>query len=199
MDSLKPILVGCEESQILTTALRRAGFAAFSCDVEETRGNPDWHIKGDVVRVLQLRRWSLVVLHPPCTALALSGNRWYGRGQPRHAERLAALDWTARLWELAKRQADHVAMENPAGVLFPALGAPVCWVQPWQHGHGETKRTGFALHNLPPLVPTDPVPGREQRIWRMGPSSTRARDRSVTYPGIARAIVQQWAGNTDRS
>ena len=110
-----------------------------------------------------------------------------------HAERLAQIRWTVSLWELAKRHGDRVALENPVSVIFQHLDAPVCYVQPYEHGHGETKKTGFALHNLPPLRPSNPVEGREQRVWKMPPSPTRKRDRSKTFEGIAKAIVQQWA------
>ncbi len=187
------VLIGCEESQTLCSAMRSAGHEAYSCDLLPTRGkHPEWHIRDDVMNVIPTRSWDLVVLHPDCTAMAVSGNRWFGKGMPRHKERLAAIQWTTRLWLLAQRHSERVALENPVSVVFQYLNAPVCYVQPWQHGHGETKMTGFALHNLPPLTPTNIVEGREQRIWKMAPSSTRKRDRSVTYAGIAKAIVEQW-------
>jgi len=135
--------------------------------------------------------WDLIILHPDCTAMALSGNRWYGINMPRHAERLAAVDWTVNLWHLAIQHADKVALENPASVVFRHLGGAQ-FVQPWQFGHGEVKRTGFALHNLPKLAPTDIVDGRAERVWRMPPSPTRKRDRSITYQGIADAMAGQW-------
>ena len=185
------ILIGCEESQVITQAFRRAGYEAFSCDLVETRGNSDWHIQADVTQVIPSRLWDMIILHPDCTAMAVSGNRWYGRGMPRHAERIAAIDWTCRLWNLATQYSHRVALENPVSVIFTYL-QNVQYVQPWQFGHGETKKTGFALHNLPPLVPTDVVEGREQRVFRMPPSATRKRDRSRTYDGIAAAIVDQW-------
>ncbi len=124
--------------------------------------------------------------------MAVSGNRWYGAGMPRHQERIDALIWTVELWEIAKRFSNHVALENPVSVIFKNLDAPVQYIQPWQFGHGETKKTGLALHNLPPLKPTRLVCGREQKVWKMGPSPTRKRDRSKTYDGIAQAIVEQW-------
>lgn len=187
-----PVLIGCEESQTICGEFRAAGYEAYSCDLEPTRGDPAWHYQQDIMDVIPSRRWSLVVLHPDCTAMAVSGNRWYGVGMPMHAKRLDAIEWTLRLWTLAKQHSDRVALENPVSVIFQHLDAPVCYVQPYEHGHGETKKTGFALHNLPPLLPTNPVPGREPRVWRMGPSPTRKRDRSRTYAGIATAIVEQY-------
>lgn len=187
-----PVLIGCEESQTICTAFRAAGHEAYSCDIQPTRGNPEWHHQADIMEVLPSRRWGLTILHPDCTALAVSGNRWYGAGMPMHNKRLDAIEWTMRLWEMAKQYSDRAALENPVGVIFRHLNAPICYVQPYEHGHGETKKTGFALHNLPPLTPTNPVAGRDQRIWKMAPSPNRKRDRSKTYDGIASAIVQQW-------
>ena len=186
------VLVGCEESQIMTREFRDRGHEAWSCDLLPTRGNPDWHYRGDVKDVIGYREWDLIILHPDCTRLAVSGNRWYGKGMPRHDERLWAIEWTLDLWERAIAKADRVALENPVSVIFSHIEAPVHYVQPYQFGHGETKKTGFALHNLDPLVPTNEVDGREQRIWKMGPSPTRKRDRSETYPGIAQACAEQW-------
>ena len=109
-----------------------------------------------------------------------------------HSKRLEAIEWTANLWNTARQYADKVALENPMSVIFKHLNAPVCWVHPWQHGHGEVKKTGFALHNLPPLMSSNVVDGRDPVVWKMPPSETRKRDRSKTYKGIADAIVKQW-------
>ena len=187
-----PILVGCEESQTICGALRREGYEAYSCDLKPTRGNPEWHYQEDIMSVIPKRRWLLIILHPDCTAMAVSGNRWYGKGMPRHSERLAQIEWTLDLWELAKRHSDKVALENPVSVIFKHL-PNVRYIQPWQFGHGETKKTGFALHNLEPLKPTKVVSGREQRVWKMPPRENRKRDRSKTYDGVAEAIAKQWA------
>lgn len=186
------VLIGCEESGTITNAMRAQGIEAYSCDILPTRGNPEWHIQGDVMDAITSRRWSLAILHPVCTALSLSGNRWYGVGMPRHAERLDAIEWTKKLWATAVEQCDRVALENPASVIFRHLNADVQYIQPWQYGHGETKRTGLALHNLPHLKPTNVVEGREARIHKMPPGPNRKRDRSKTYEGIANAIAEQW-------
>ena len=187
-----PILIGCEESQTICGKFRAAGYEAYSCDLEPTRGNPDWHYQADIMEVIPLKYWDLIILHPDCTALSLSGNRWYGQGMKHHNKRMESIFWTQALWETAKKYSDKIALENPTSVIFKYLHAPVQYIQPWQHGHGETKKTGFALHHLPPLKPTKLVSGREQRIWKMGPSPTRKRDRSKTFEGIAEAIVNQW-------
>ena len=155
-----PILVGCEESQVVTQTIRKLGYEAYSCDLEPTRGKGEWHIQQDIKEVIASRQWGLIILHPDCTAMAVSGNRWYGKGMPRNSERHAQIEWTLKLWELAKKHSKRVALENPVSVIFTRLPC-VSYVQPWQFGHGETKKTGFALHNLPPLIPTDVVEGRE--------------------------------------
>ena len=185
------ILIGCEESQIICGEFRRAGFEAFSCDIVKTRGNPKWHYKEDIMKVIPLYQWDLIILHPDCTALAVSGNRWYGKGTEGYPKRLEAIEWTINLWNLAKQYSSKVALENPVSVIWKYIGK-AHYIQPWQFGHGETKKTGFALHGLKPLKPTNIVEGREQRIWKMSPSKTRKRDRSETYLGVAKAIVSQW-------
>jgi len=185
------VLVGCEESQMVCSAFRRKGHEAYSCDIVPTRGNPDWHFQQNVMNIIE-NDWDLIILHPDCTAMAVSGNRWYGKNQPLSYKRLAALKWTSTLWGYATMHCSAVALENPVGVLFNHLGIKPQYIQPWQFGHGETKKTGLALHGLPELAPTNIVDGREQRIWRMPPSATRKRDRSETYQGIAEAMAAQW-------
>lgn len=148
----------------------------------------------DCFEAIKSKNWDLIIMHPPCTALAVSGNRWYGEGMPKHQERIEAAEWTKKLWDLAVSVCDKVAMENPVGVLNkfnPELPKP-SYVQPYQFGHGETKKTGFWLHGLPPLISTNIVEGREQNIWKMPPSKDRAKLRSKTYSGIAKAIAEQW-------
>jgi hypothetical protein len=110
---------------------------------------------------------------------------------PNHEKRKQAVAWTCELWELAKRKGKRVALENPVSVIFKHL-PNVFYLQPWEHGHGETKRTGFALHELEPLTPTNVVEGRENLVWRMPPGPNRKRDRSETFAGVADAMVQQW-------
>ena len=182
------ILVACELSGIVRDAFIAKGHDAMSCDLLPTEA-PGPHYLGDVFDVLD-RRWDIIILHPPCTALAVSGNRWYGTGMPKNADRHKAIEWTMDLYNTAKAMADiGVCMENPVGVL-PIK--PTQYIQPWLFGHGETKKTGLWLHNLPRLKSTDIVKGREQRIWKMGPSAERSKLRSMTYQGIADAMANQW-------
>ena len=193
-DTGRQILVGCEESQVITIALRNAGFIAFSCDIQDCSGGyPEWHIKGDIFEVLDQKKWTDIILHPPCTKLAVSGNGTYAKGKGRFNERLDAVKWTQNLWDKAISKCDNVAMENPVGVLNTLGKFPKPqYIQPWQFGHGETKKTGLWLKGFEPLKPTEIVEGREQKIWKMPPSIERAKLRSKTYPGIANAIVNQW-------
>jgi hypothetical protein len=187
------VLIGCEESQKVCQAFRKAGHKAFSCDLLPTRGDVRYHIQKDILGALCDLDWDVVILHPPCTCLSVSGNGTYGTGKAKNYMRLNASGWTSVLWEHAKDFARvGVCLENPRGVLWRAIGKCTQEIQPWQFGHGETKATQLWLDRLPPLKPTNIVEGREQRIWKMGPSETRSRDRSETYQGIADAMAAQW-------
>lgn len=177
-------------------AFRACGHHAWSNDIKPADDGSKYHIRGDCMDAIRSKEhWDLIIMHPDCTAMAVSGNRWYGRGMGRHAERGTAVTWTLALWALAKEHAARVVLENPTSVVFPPLratGATIQYIQPWQFGHGETKCTGLALHGVAPLVPTDVVDGREQRVWKMGPSPDRKAKRSETYQGIADAMAEQW-------
>lgn len=197
-------LVGCEYSATVRDALRAVGIDAWSCDLLPTEGDPRWHIRGDIMAALRSRRWGLAILHIPCTAMGVCGNKHYGAGKPRHQERLDAIDWSLNVWDAACEQSDCVALENPASVIFPELrkrGADVQYVQPWQFGHPEQKKTGLALHNLPRLVPTNDVheqmmalPRKErERVFFMSPSADRGKERARFYQGLAEAMADQWA------
>ena len=180
------VLVACEFSGTVRDAFSNAGHDAWSCDVElsETEGN---HHHGDIVWLLNNSEWDLIIMHPPCTHIAVSGNRWYAGT----IERQESIEWTMRLYGRAKAVAPSVCMENPVGVL-PIKASQ--YIQPWQFGHPESKKTGLWLHNLPKLKPTHEKPDMiEERIWKMPPSPDRAKERSRFYPGIAQAMVKQWA------
>jgi hypothetical protein len=198
-----PTIVGCEYSATVRDALRARGIDAWSCDILPTEGDPRWHIQGDIIEALRSRRWAGAIIHIPCTGMAVCGNRHYGVGKPKNHERVEALRWSTLVWETAKEQADCVAMENGASVLFPALrklGADVQYIHPWQFGHPEQKKTGLALHNLPRLIETNNVYEhmmtlprvKRERIFFMSPSEDRGLERSRFYPGIADAIAVQW-------
>lgn len=188
------ILVGCEESQEVTKAFRKLGHEAYSCDIIPCSGNyPEYHLQMDIFKALDLYNWDLVILHPPCTKIAVSGNAWYGKEKLKFNERLEAIKWTQNLWDYATSICSKVALENPVGVLNSMGNLPKPdYIQPWQFGHGETKKTGLWLHGLPKLLPTNIVDGRDQRIWKMPPSKDRGKLRSKTYPGIAEAMADQW-------
>ena len=188
------ILVAYESSGTVREAFRKLGHNAWSCDLQPADDGSNYHLQGDVEEWISdpvIKRWDMIIMHPPCTALAVSGNAHYGSGKPKHDKRIEAIEYTLRVFQLAKANADRVCMENPVGVL-PIKASQ--YIQPWQYGHGECKKTGLWLHNLPKLQPTDIVDGREQRIWKLGPSPDRWKIRSKTYKGIAQAIADQWGG-----
>jgi len=189
------VLVAYESSGTVREAFRNLGHQAWSCDLQPADDGSKFHLTMDAKKAIQMqlagqRHWDLIIMHPPCTALCVSGNAHYGTGKPKHRQRLEAIDYTLEMFELAKSVARYVCMENPVGVL-PIKASQ--YVQPWQFGHGECKKTGLWLHNLPRLEPTDIVEGREQRIWKLGPSPDRWKIRSKTYQGIADAMAQQWS------
>ena len=198
------VLVGCEYSGIVRDAFIDAGHYALSCDILPTESDKGDHWQGDIFECLRnTEHWDLIIMHPPCTHLCVSGNRWYGRGQEHHGKRLLALDWTSRLWDAARQQSLHVAFENPVGVLNDRIGKPRQYIQPWQFGHEEMKKTGLwltpGLPNLTPtdiIVPPDPSDHEEymrwQRVWRMAPGPNRGKERSRFFTGIAKAMAEQW-------
>lgn len=184
--------MACEYSGVVRRAFRARGHDAWSNDLLDAEDSSEHHYKQDCFGVIKIG-WDLIIMHPPCTALAVSGNRWYGEGMPLHGSRMEALLWTENLWYTACEYSDKVCMENPVGVLSKLESLPKPqYVQPWQFGHGETKKTGLWLYNLPPLVPTNIVEGREHRVWKMPPSADRWKERSRTYEGIAEAMATQW-------
>lgn len=189
------VLIGCEESGVVRRAFRDRGHDAWSCDLQPSRDGSEHHYQEDILRVLVHGggEWDLIILHPDCTAMAVSGNRWYGQNMPKHLDRIASVAWTQALWETATERCPLVCLENPVSVIFGHIEYDnLQYIQPWQFGHGETKKTGLALKGLPLLEPTNIVEGRENRIWKMAPSPTRKRDRSETYQGIAEAMADQW-------
>ena len=174
----------------MTLAMRNLGHNAFSADLAPcSGGHPEWHIIGNVLDVIY-DRWDMVLAFPPCTHLSSSGARWWPAKQ-RDGRQLEAMAFFMDLMDCGCRR---VAVENPVGIMNTAYRAPDQIIQPWQFGHGEVKTTCLWLKGLKPLVPTDIVGGREQKMWRMSPSADRASLRSKTYPGIAKAMAHQWAG-----
>jgi site-specific DNA-cytosine methylase len=161
------------------------GHNAWSCDLLPTE-IPGQHYQGDV-RDLLKEQWDLMIAHPPCTHLAVSGARYFYRKQAEQAE---ALEFV-RL--LMNAPIEHIAIENPISVISSRIRKPDQIIQPWQFGHGETKATCLWLKNLPKLQPSNIVEGREHRIHKMPPSPERWKERSRTFQGIANAMAAQWS------
>lgn len=179
------VLVACEYSGTVRDAFIAAGHEALSCDLLPT-DNPGPHYQGDVRDVLH-DGWDLMIAHPPCTHLAVSGARWF---KDKQAEQAEALDFVRLLLEAP---IERIALENPVSVISSRIRKPDQIIQPWQFGHGETKATCLWLKGLPKLTPTDIVDGREARVHKLPPSADRWKIRSTTYPGIAAAMAQQWS------
>ena len=179
------VLVACEFSAVVRDAFRKRGHDAWSCDLLPSEGAEKWHIRGDVLDVLG-NGWDLMIAHPPCTHLAVSGARWF---KDKRREQAAAL---AFVLALADAPIPRIAIENPVSVLSSRWRKPDQIIQPHQFGHPETKATCLWLKNLPPLRPTDPVLGLENRVHREPPGPDRWKNRSRTFSGIARAMADQW-------
>jgi len=180
------VLVACEYSGAVRDAFAARGHDAWSCDLLPTERLGD-HIHGDVLQHLH-RNWDLMIAHPPCTHLAVSGARWFKDKQIEQAE---ALDFVHRLMDAP---IPRIALENPISIISSRIRKPDQIIQPWQFGHGETKATCLWLKNLPKLTPTNIVEGREARIHKMPPGPDRWKERSRTFEGIAHAMAEQWGG-----
>ena len=192
------VLVACEHSGVVRDAFRAQGHEAWSCDL--LCGDSEYHLQGDALAMSYLNAlvpvlgWDLLIAHPPCTYLCNSGVRWLHTDP----DRWGKLD---EAWVFVKKLLDapiaHIAIENPIPHKYAVerIGQQYTQiVQPWQHGHGETKATCLWLQGLPELTPTEVVEGRVGRIHRMSPSPERGRQRSITYTGIASAMAAQWGG-----
>lgn len=196
------VLVGCEESGKVREAFRKRGHDAWSNDIIDARDNSPFHLKMCVkVAIAEHGPWDIIILHPPCTALAVSGNSTYGNGMKKNDERHKALKWTKEVWDLACGVARKgVCLENPVGVLWAYIGVIAQYVHPYWFGHPEQKITGLALHGLPKLKETNNVyaemmklpKNKRQRLHYLPPSADRAKIRSETFAGIAEAFADQW-------
>lgn len=204
------VLVACEESQEVCKAFRKKGHEAYSCDIQEcSGGHPEWHIMGDVSEIINpvdygvfvgicfstmnevihvVENWDLIIAHPPCTDLAVSGARWF-KQKREDGRQQRSIDF---FMEFTKCDCERVAIENPICIMSSVWRKPDQIIQPWQFGHGETKATCLWLKGLPLLNPTNIVEGREQKVWKMPPSKDREKLRSRTFPGIAKAMAEQW-------
>jgi site-specific DNA-cytosine methylase len=180
------VLIACEYSGAVREAFAKLGHDAWSCDLLPTEV-PGKHYQGDVRNMLA-QQWDLLIAHPPCTHLAVSGARHFAAKQASGVQQ-EALDFVRLLLDA---DVPRIALENPVSIISTRIRKPDQIIQPWQFGHGETKATCLWLKGLPKLVPTNIVEGREQRIHRMAPSPDRWKERSRTFQGIADAMAQQW-------
>ena len=180
------VLVACEFSGIVRDAFIAKGHDALSCDLLPTE-QPGPHYQGDVFDIIN-DGWDLMIAHPPCTDLAVSGARWFAekRADGRQDE---SVEFFMRLVCANIRK---IAVENPISIMSTVWRKPDQIIQPWMFGHGETKSTCLWLKHLPKLEPTKLVEGREPKIHRLPPSIDRWKNRSRTYQGIANAMADQW-------
>ena len=212
-------LIGCEESQAVTTAFRNKGHEFYSCDLKPCSGGyNEWHIQGDVIEAINSRKWDFIGLHPVCTKMTLSGNRTYGKGKDKHNERLESVEWTIKLWQLAVSVCDMVYLENPMGAMNGDIRLPKPQIiQPYYFGDEFQKTTCLWLHGLPKLLhfkQTDlfneqthvgkgemitfesgcVMPKWYADAWKL-PEYERKEIRSKTFPGIANAMASQWTSS----
>lgn len=183
------VLIACEFSGIVREAFIKQGHDAWSCDLLPSE-IPGQHIQGNVLEIL--KRWDLVIAHPPCTHLAVSGARWFNDKQK---EQNQAIDF---FMSLVNAPIEKICIENPVGIMSTHYRKPDQYVQPWQFGHDASKKTGLWLKNLQPLTPTriiikdryaNQTPSGQNKL---GPSDTKWKERSRTYQGIADAMAEQW-------
>lgn len=177
------VLIACEYSGLVRDAFKAKGHDAWSCDLLPTE-LPGQHIQGDVLTILN-NGWDLMVAHPPCTHLAVSGARWF---KDKKVEQQEALEFVIKLMSAS---IEKIAIENPISIISSKIRKPDQIIQPWQFGHGETKATCLWLKGLPLLIPTEIVEGREPRVHKMPPSENRCKERSRTFVGIAKAMGEQ--------
>ena len=223
------VLVACEESQAVCKAFRAAGHRAFSCDIQEcSGGHPEWHIMGDALELINgkcaafrtmdgkmhgLTQWDLLIAHPPCTYLTVTGNRWFNvdRYGDKARKRIAAREDAATFFmAFVNAPVEKIAVENPIGYMSTHYRKPDCIIQPFEFGHNARKSTCLWLKNLPKLKPTHIVDAGEilPGGYSVGASANAAKDengkimrwndprtakaRSKTFPGIAAAMAEQW-------
>ena len=207
------VLIACEESQRVCIEFRKLGHEAYSCDIIEcSGGHPEWHIQQDVLPLLNGEcgfttidgaehyingTWDLIIAHPPCTHLAVSGARWFKEGVKPISLQNDAAEF---FMEFVNADCDKIAIENPICIMSTRYKKPNQIINPYQFGHLEQKKTCLWLKGLPPLTETDNVfdemmklPEKQRaRIWWLG--SGKSKERSKTFPGIAKAMAEQWGG-----
>jgi hypothetical protein len=185
------VLVACEYSGIVRRAFHALGHDVISCDLLPSEDNSPYHYQGPVEDILeQGGNFDLVIAHPPCDHLCVSGARWF-REKQADGRQQKGIDFFLLFTTLECKW----AIENPIGIMSRLYRKPDQIIQPWQFGHGETKATCLWLNGLPCLVPTNIVSGRQPRVHHMSPGPDRWKERSRTYQGIAAAMAAQWGGD----
>lgn len=221
------ILIACEESQAVCKEMRRLGHECYSCDIiDQSGGHPEWHIMQDVLPLLNGNctfktmdgvehsidgKWDMIIAHPPCTYLTLAGNKWYKpefkeRFPNRLMQRQQAIEF---FMKIANADCEKIAIENPVGIMSTQWRKPDQYIEPYYFGDCEKKKTGLWLKGLPKLISTNIVEpviihcksGANEPRWHMEtmklPKEERSKARSKTFPGIAKAMAEQWAGKVD--
>lgn len=220
------VLVACEESQRVCTAFRKLGHEAYSCDIIDCSGeHPEWHIKEDCLSLLNGScsfitvdgilhsiegKWDLIIAHPPCTYLTVTGNRWFNveKYGEKALERIKLREEAAKFFmAFVNANCDKIAIENPIGYMNSHYRKPDQIIQPYMFGDAAEKRTCLWLKGLPKLIPTDEVapPARQQlksgksmpEWYSNAPKSERGKIRSKTFPGFAKAMAEQWGGKAE--
>lgn len=204
------VLVACEESQAVCKEFRALGHEAYSCDIQEcSGGHPEWHLQVDALELLKMK-WDLIIAHPPCTYLTVTGNRWFDEekyGQKAIKRKQMREEAAEFFMAFANADCQRIAIENPVGYMGTRYRKCDQTIQPYQFGDAFEKLTCLWLKGLPHLVPTNIVqPPERQKIkggksmpewYSNAPKSDRAKIRSKTFPGIARAMAEQWGGKCD--
>lgn len=183
---MKRVLIACEYSGRVRNAFAARGWDAWSCDLLPSE-TPGQHYQGDIGNILK-HDWDLLIAHPPCTHLAVSGARHFASKQASGVQQEAL----AFVQMLLDADVKYIALENPVSIISTRIRKPSQVIQPWQFGHGETKATCLWLKNLPKLAPTNIVDGRKPVVHHMPPGPDRWKNRSRTYTGIAQAFADQW-------
>lgn len=184
------VLIACEYSGVSRRAFEALGHEVWSADFEPAEDGAANHYRGDCFDLINSQHFDLMIAHPPCTHLAVSGARHFAAKKASGVQD-EALEFVRRLMDAP---IPRIALENPISIISSRIRKPDQIIQPWMFGHGETKATCLWLKNLPKLVPTNIVEGRDARIHKMPPSPTRWKERSRTYQGIADAFASQWGG-----
>jgi hypothetical protein len=191
------VLIACEESQVVTIEFRKLGIEAYSCDLEPcSGGHPEWHLQQDVIPLLE-QNWDLIIAHPPCSHLAVSGAKWFEQKR-KDGRQQQGIDF---FMKFVNCKCPRIAIENPIGIMSSKWRKPDQIIQPWMFGHPESKSTCLWLKGLPLLVETDnkyeeykALPrNKAMRMFHLPPSPERSKLRSKTYLGIAKAFATQWA------